>query len=142
MDLRCIAYDTSRTDLTPLPIEPAWVKAGAPFARAIKLSESPDSLLTACLWDCTAGTFTWIFGTDEIVHILEGEVRVREGNTTHVLGPGSLAYFPRGLETVWEVPQYVKKSYIYRVAQPPQRSLFRRAASRVKARLVAVVRRT
>ena len=142
MDLRCIAFDTSRTDLTPLPIEPAWVKAGAPFARAIKLSESPDSLLTAGLWDCTAGTFTWIFGTDEIVHILEGEVRVREGNTTHVLGPGSLAYFPRGLETVWEVPQYVKKSYIHRVAQPPQRSLFRRAASRGTARLVAVVRRT
>jgi hypothetical protein len=68
-------------------------------------------------------------------------VRVREGNITHHLVPGSIAYFPRGLETVWEVPQYVKKSYIHRVAQPPQRSLLRRAASRVKACLVAVVPR-
>jgi uncharacterized cupin superfamily protein len=64
MDLRCIAFDTSRTDLTPLPIEPTWIKAGAPFARAITLSQSPDTRLTAGLWDCTAGTFTWIFGRD------------------------------------------------------------------------------
>jgi len=114
MTLRTTAFETSRTDLAPLPIEPSWIKAGTPVARAVKLSESPDSLLTAGLWDCTAGTFTWIFGTDEIVHILEGEVRVREGNTTHVLGPGSVAYFPRGIETVWEVPEYVKKSFIHR----------------------------
>jgi uncharacterized cupin superfamily protein len=132
MDLRCIAFDTSRTDLTPLPIEPTWIKAGAPFARAITLSQSPDTRLTAGLWDCTAGTFTWIFGVDEIVHILEGEVRVREGNIMHHLVPGSIAYFPRGLETVWEVQKYVKKSFIHR-APPP--SLLRQAASKLKARL-------
>ena len=133
MDLRCTAFDTSRNDLTPLPIEPAWIKAGAPFARAITLSQSPDSLLTAGLWDCTAGTFTWIFGMDEIVHILEGEVRVREGNITHHLVPGSVAYFPRGVETVWEVHHYVKKSFIHR-APPP--SLLRQAVSALKARVM------
>jgi uncharacterized cupin superfamily protein len=135
MTQRCIAFDTSRTDLAPMPIEPSWIKAGTPVARAIELSRSPDSLLTAGLWDCTAGTFTWIFSTDEIVHILEGEVRVRDGDTTYVLGPGSVAYFPRGLETVWEVPHYVKKSFIHRV---PSRPLLQRIAAAVKSRVLAV----
>ena len=139
MTLRCTASETSRNDLAPLPIDPAWIREGAPVARALTWSESPDSLLTSGLWDCTAGTFTWIFGTDEIVHILEGEVRVREGNVTHVLVPGSVAYFPRGLETVWEVRKYVKKSFVHRA---PSRSLVRRAASAIKRRLTAIGRRT
>ena len=126
-------FDTSRTDLRPLPINPSWIKAGTPVARSVTLSRSPDSLLTAGLWDCTAGTFTWIFGRDEIVHILEGEVRVHDGRMTHVLVPGSVAYFPRGLETVWEVRTYVKKAFVLR-APPP--SSVRRLLSAVKARLI------
>jgi uncharacterized cupin superfamily protein len=122
---KATAFVTSRNDLVSQPIEPSWIKEGSPVARAVTLTESPDTLLTAGLWDCTAGTFTWIFQTDEIVHILEGEVRVRDGNTTHVLVPGSVCYFPCGLETVWEVPKYVKKSFILRAAKA---SRLRRAA--------------
>jgi uncharacterized protein len=134
----CAVFDTSRTDLLPLPIDPSWIKEGAPVARAVTLSKSPDSLLTAGLWDCTAGKFTWIFRRDEIVHVLEGEVRVHDGNTTHVLVPGSVAYFPRGLETVWDVRTYVKKSFIRRA---PQASALSRAASAVKVRIARIVRR-
>ena len=76
MTLRTTAFETSRTDLAPLPIEPSWIKAGTPVARAVKLSESPDSLLTAGLWDCTAGTVHVDLRHRRIVHILEGEVRV------------------------------------------------------------------
>lgn len=140
MTLRSTAFETSRTELLALPINPSWIKEGAPVARAVTLSESPDSLLTAGLWDCTAGTFTWIFDTDEIVHVVEGEVRVHDGDTTHVLVPGSVAYFPRGLETVWEVRKYVKKSFILRAPAPSPP--LRRAASAVKARVVSIVRRT
>jgi len=75
MTIPSTPLDISRTDLASLPIEPSWVMEGAPVARAITLSESPDSLLTTGLWDCTAGMFTWIFSSDEIVQILEGEVR-------------------------------------------------------------------
>ena len=138
MTLRCATFETSRTDLLPLPIDPSWIKDGAPVARSVTLSKSPDSLLTAGLWDCTAGTFTWIFRRDEIVHVLEGEVRVHVGNTTHVLVPGSVAYFPRGLETIWEVRAYVKKAFVLRA---PQTSFLIRAASAVKARIAAIVRR-
>lgn len=133
MTLRSTSFESSRTDLVSQPIEPSWIKQGTPVARAVTLSESPDNLLTAGLWDCTAGTFTWIFGSDEIVHILEGEVHVRDGSTTHHLVPGSVAYFPAGLETIWEVPSYVKKSFILRA---PRRSRLRRVASAVKQRLL------
>jgi uncharacterized cupin superfamily protein len=139
MTLRATAFETSRTDLVPQPIDPAWIKHGAPVARAVTVCESPDSLLTVGLWDCTAGTFTWIFASDEIVHILEGAVHVRHGHTTHVLVPGSVAYFPRGLETIWEVREYVKKSFVLRAPRP---SLLHRAAWTLKACIAAIARRT
>lgn len=118
MTLHGTTFETSRTDLRPLPIDPSWIKTGGPVARSVTLSTSPDGLLTAGLWDCTAGTFTWIFRRDEILHILEGEVRVHDGPTRHVLVPGCVAYFPRGLETIWEVPTYVKKAFALRPAPP------------------------
>jgi uncharacterized protein len=137
--LRGTPFDTSRTDLQPLPIDPSWIKKGAPVARSLTLSRSPDALLTAGLWDCTGGTFTWIFRRDEIVHILEGEVRVHDGGTMHVLIPGRVAYFPRGLETIWEVPTYVKKAFVLR-APPP--SPLSRVATALRARLAALKLRT
>lgn len=129
------AFEPTRVDLEEQPIEPSWIKAGQPVARARIVGESPDKLLATGVWDCTAGTFTWIFYNDEIVHIVEGEVTVRDGATTHVLGPGSVAYFPRGLETVWEVPKYVKKHFVLRM---PKVSPLRRVAGAVKRRLLAV----
>ena len=119
MNLQGVSFESSRTDLSPMPIDPDWIKAGNPVARSLTLGRSPDSLVSTGLWDCTAGTFTWIFRRDEIAHIVEGEVRVQDGDRTHVLVPGSVAYFPSGLTTVWEVPKYVKKVYVLRAA-PPQ----------------------
>src|SRR5262245_52030497 len=138
MTRRCKAFETTQNNLEPQPIEPSWIKEGAPVARAVTLTTSPDSLLTSGLWDCTAGTFTWIFRSGEVVHIVEGEVRVRDGDTIHTLVPGSVAYFPCGLETVWEVPKYVKKSFVLRA---PHRSRLRRAASAVRDRLLSITRR-
>jgi uncharacterized protein len=139
MSLQWATFDTTRTDLVPLPIDPSWIKEGAPVARSVTLSKSPDALLTAGLWDCTAGTFTWIFRRDEIVHILEGEVRVHDGTKTLVLVPGSVTHFPRGLETVWEVRTYVKKAFVLRA---PAGSPLRQVTAKVKARLAAIVRST
>jgi uncharacterized cupin superfamily protein len=111
------SFETSRSDLPPEPIPPDWIQEGAPVARAVRLTESPDGKLFTGIWDCTAGKFRWIYWFDEIVHILEGEVRVDDGTKTHVLVPGSAAYFPSGLETVWVVPKYVKKMFVLRAPQ-------------------------
>lgn len=117
--MAAVSFDTSRTDLSPMPINPAWIRDGNPVARSLTLGRSPDSLVSTGLWDCTAGTFVWVFQRDEIAHIIEGEARVRDGDTTHVLVPGRVAYFPSGLTTVWEVPKYVKKAYVLRGVPPP-----------------------
>ena len=135
--LQWATFETTRADLKPLPIDPGWIKKGAPVARSVTLSKSPDSLLTAGVWDCTAGTFTWIFRRDEIVHILEGEVRVHQGNRTVVLIPGTVTYFPRGLETVWEVPTYVKKAFVLRAAPA---SPWRRVAAAIQSRMSTALR--
>ncbi len=102
-----------------MPIDPSWIKEGNPVARSVTVGRSSDSVLSTGLWDCTAGTFTWIFRRDEIAHIVEGEVRVHDGETTHVLVAGSVAYFPCGLTTVWEVPKYVKKAFVLRGVPAP-----------------------
>lgn len=116
-------FETSRSDLKPAPIEPSWILEGSPVARSITLSASPDGTLTAGLWDCTAGKFRWIYRVDEIVQILEGEARVTDATGTKVLVPGSVAYFPRGLEAVWEVPSYVKKTFTLREIRRPPRPI-------------------
>ena len=138
MTLHGTMFETSRTDLRPLPIDPGWIKKGDPAARSVTLSKSPDGLLTAGLWDCTSGTFTWIFRRDEIVHILEGEVRVHDGPTRHVLVPGCVAFFPCGLETIWEVPTYVKKAFVLRAAPP---SALGQLIFSVRARIAGLVLR-
>lgn len=126
------AFESARGDLADAPIEPSWVREGKPVARASTFTESPDGLLTTGIWDCTAGTFRWIYGSDEIVHILEGEVTVKDGTRTHHLVAGSVCYFPQGAETLWTVPKYVKKIFVLRA---PHRSRLRRLASAVKSRL-------
>ena len=132
--LKATSFETSKVSLDPLPLPPSWIQQGTPFARAATLTESPDTLLTSGVWDCTAGTFRWCNERDEIVHIVEGEVRIRDGSTTHVLVPGSVAYFPAGLETTWEVPTYVKKAFILRT---PKISRVQLVARTLKERIKA-----
>jgi hypothetical protein len=61
--------------------------------------------------------FKVTFALDEIVHILAGEVVVREEGPGPVrtLGPGDVAYFPMGLVTHWNVPRFVRKFFVVRV---------------------------
>ncbi len=65
-------------ELPPMPIDPAWVLEGAPSARGTVLTQSKDKLVSSGFWSCTAGAFKWVFAWDEFVHILEGEVTIRE----------------------------------------------------------------
>jgi uncharacterized cupin superfamily protein len=136
--LAITAFEMARTDLGPEPIDPSWIREGAPVARAIRLIESSDGKLSAGIWDCTAGKFRWSYWFDEIVHIVEGEVRVDDGKKVHVLVPGSVAIFPSGLETVWEVPKYVKKMFVLRA---PKEALVGRVLGAVKRRVEAVTGR-
>jgi len=130
--------DDRRTDLAANPIDPAHVLEGAPEARAMVLSTSGDGL-TSGLWDCTAGRFRWYFGSDEIVHIIEGEVLVEDQTGGVVtLRPGDVAHFASGTVTTWTVPDYVKKFYVDRVlpGDPLSRAVrrLRRLVGRLRGR--------
>ena len=110
-----VAADTTGP-LETAPLRPGTVLTGAPHARSRSLGASPDGLLSYGLWDCTAGAFRWTFYSDEIVHILEGEVTVRvdPSGEPRVLRAGDVAYFARGLVTIWEIDRYVRKLAVYR----------------------------
>lgn len=97
-------------EMAPLPIEPSWVIAGNPQARAASHSKAEDECAATGIWDCTAGTFRWFFGWDETVVILEGEVHVTaEDGTERVLQAGDVAYFKGGTWATWHIDNYVRK---------------------------------
>jgi uncharacterized protein len=106
--------------LFPAPIRPEWILEGAPVARARPVAVTADDHFSSTVWDCTAGRFRWQFRSDEIVHILEGEVHVTdEAGRERALVPGDVALFSRGTTSVWRVPRYVKKLAIHRSAEDP-----------------------
>jgi len=109
-DRRFIAASPDFVELKPAPIEPVWVLSGAPVARATEISRSADGASNTMIWDCTAGSFRWFFGVDETVHIIEGEVFVRDdkGNS-RLLRAGDIAFFPAGTWMTWRVDHYVRK---------------------------------
>jgi uncharacterized cupin superfamily protein len=97
-------------DFEPAPIRPEWVIAGRPQARAVELVRSPDGTCTSAQWDCTAGTFHWFFWVEETVHILDGEVLVRDGKGRYaLLRKGDVAVMPANTWMVWHVERYVRK---------------------------------
>ena len=120
----------TRTDLRPAPLEPSWILAGNPTSRVLPLGEAADGAYSYGLWDCTAGQFKFIYYCDEVVHILEGEVSIRVGDTGLHLRPGSVAFFPQGTTAYWTVHDYVKKLAIFRSAPP--RGLLTRIVGKVK----------
>lgn len=122
------AGTTERTDLRPAPLRPSWIIQGDPTARSLPLGESADGHFSFGLWDCTAGQFKFLHRSDEFVHILEGGVTVNSAGKELHLGPGDVAFFPKGLTTYWNVHDYVKKLAVFR-------SVHRGLLSRVKEKL-------
>jgi uncharacterized protein len=113
----------------PAPFAAGDIISGDPRARSVNMFASADGELDCGVWDCTAGRFRIKYRSDELVHILEGEVTVLVGNTSRVLAAGDVAYFPAGTEAEWDIPTYVRKLWIYRT--PPSRSLIARLAAKV-----------
>jgi uncharacterized cupin superfamily protein len=118
--------DARRTDLADAPIAPDTILDGAPVARSSEITRSADGQISTHLWDCSAGRFRWHFWTDEIVHILDGEVHIDdEGGHSFVLRPGDVAHFAEGSSAVWHVPEYVRKLAFHRAA-PLRRRVVRK----------------
>ncbi|HMJ15206.1 MAG TPA: cupin domain-containing protein [Polyangiaceae bacterium] len=89
---------------------------------------SADGKFDCGVWECTPGRFRIQYRSDELVHILEGEVIVHVGDKTHRLCAGDVAYFPAGTAAEWDVLSLVRKLWAYRTPAP---SLLARAAGKL-----------
>jgi uncharacterized cupin superfamily protein len=95
---------------------------------------SADGKLDCGVWECTPGAFRISYRSDELVHILEGEVTVTVGYEVHRLTAGSVAYFPAGTDAVWDVSKTVRKVWVYRTPTPTLRERARRKLRRLLSR--------
>jgi uncharacterized cupin superfamily protein len=96
-------------DLADHPMPADWVISGNPTTRVKDLASS--SRTKVCLWDCQPGQFRWQYGVfDEVVHILEGSVRVVGADgEEQTLNAGDTALFKAGTAALWTVDTYVRK---------------------------------
>ncbi|MBI3790523.1 MAG: DUF861 domain-containing protein [Gemmatimonadetes bacterium] len=102
-------------EFEPFPIDRAQVLEGAPNAtvRWLHVSAPGTPVYYAGLWTCQPSRFTWTFDANETAHLLEGRIRVTDdGGTSRELGPGDVAFFPRGAVTTWHVIEPMKKLFV------------------------------
>ena len=136
-----IVFSNVAVDLKPAPIKPDWILGGNPVARNACLSTSHDRTATTLVWECTAGSFKWIYDTDETIHILEGSVLLRDGDgPVRRIGPGDVVFFPKGSVAHWQVEGYVRKLAFFRRALPKPVGLAVRAAMKMKSVLKSAPR--
>ncbi len=100
-------------DLQPLEVNPAWIKSGQPRFMASETLAMPAYGISTGLWSCDGpAVFDWTFGTDETVHILDGEVEVHYLGNVLVLTEGDTAFFRAGTKAEWRVKKRVFKSFV------------------------------
>ncbi|GBU18973.1 MULTISPECIES: cupin domain-containing protein [Methylobacterium] len=128
----------TNVELVSAPIEPSWIREGAPAARNHVLSKSADGLASTLVWDCTAGRFEWHYDIDETIYFLEGSATIddRRG-TVKTFTAGDVLFLPRGAVCDWHVESYVRKVAFCRRTQPKLVGL----AMRVIGRLQRMVRK-
>jgi uncharacterized protein len=120
--------------LAPAPIPRAWILEGNPLARERRLAGSTDQLASAFMWDCTAGRFNWFYDTDEIVHVLEGFVILKDAaGVPRSLRPGDTFLFHAGSRYHWTVPSYIRKIGFLHAPLSREMRLIRSALERLQA---------
>ena len=117
--LSATVNQASSVQFTDFPIPEQDILEGKPVGRIWIAAQSADQKVTQGVWDCTAGRFNVTFAWDECVMILEGEVTIEEeGGNRYTLQTGDFASFPLGLKTIWQIPEYVRKTFTLRTPEP------------------------
>ena len=95
------------------------ITEGKPVAKIWINAQSSDLKITQGVWDCTAGEFTWDYTWDEFMMILEGEARITpKVGSSFTLHAGDFAHFPPGVQVKFQVPRYIKKTFVIRTPDP------------------------
>ncbi len=110
-----IAFNEEESGLeTWEPITAAYVASGSPVQRGKEYFRTPDGLLHAGIWDCTAfESILEPYEVDEFMILLEGEVIiVDEDGREQSFRAGDSFFIPKGFNCIWKQPEYVKKFYM------------------------------
>jgi len=115
MSKSVVHANPATVELQPEPIPPEWILSGTPVARSNKLATSHDWMSTIVVWDCTAGTFQWHYGQDEVILVISGEAFLLGAKgTERRFGPGDLGFFPAGSVATWRVDNHIRKVAVLR----------------------------
>ena len=110
-----------RSDWEPTPLRPEQVLEGDPQPRSVMLGKSDDRGFVSFLWECAQGRYRWHFRSDEVVHILDGEVEIIEQgegdereHRRYTLRAGDVVMFPLGLRTEWRILKPLRRLSVHR----------------------------
>lgn len=105
---------------SPFTVDPTWVHDGqVPVSHISRLADSKDARLKTGFWDCGRSHFTWRYGVDELVYILEGRADIRDSDGIwHTVIAGSSVFFPKGSSAEWVVNRYVRKLFVTYDSKP------------------------
>jgi uncharacterized cupin superfamily protein len=99
-------------ELSPWPLPAEWVEQGSPEASGAVLSKSADSRIVRGVWECTPGSFRWMYTYDETVVAVLGTATVLMDSGDQVfLHPGDMAFFARGQGSTWTVHEKFRKAF-------------------------------
>jgi uncharacterized protein len=106
----CHVVDAPALTLTPSPLEPAQVVAGAPAVSTCALLEADQ--VEIGVWEHGEGTSTDV-EADEVFVVLSGRATVEVGDgSTLELAPGSVGFLDAGTRTTWTVHETLRKVYV------------------------------
>jgi len=74
-----------------------------------RLGVSHDDSSYATIWECSPGRFSWDYGWDETVYLLEGHVTLYHNGQAQEVRGGDLVTFHAGSQVVWDIHEKVRK---------------------------------
>ncbi|MFN8546636.1 MAG: cupin domain-containing protein [Candidatus Eisenbacteria bacterium] len=102
----------SEAHLESWPLPASLVMQGEPQASGLVLAKSDDARIVRGIWASTPGRFRWEWSYDETVVVISGRATVELSDGRRVeLVPGSMAYFERGLQSVWTIHEDFRKGF-------------------------------
>jgi uncharacterized cupin superfamily protein len=105
-------YDPFAVALDPWPIPADQVHDGNPAASGNVIARSEDRRGITGIWECTPGTFDWVYTWDETITVLAGRVTIQDASgTSQTFKTGDVVHFPIGLRATWTVHETVRKFY-------------------------------
>ena len=78
----------------------------------LRQTDSPGAALLVGIFVGEPSAFRYHHEMNETIHILEGEVEIEIEGQAVTLGPGSVASFPKGAESVWRIKAPLRELFV------------------------------